>query len=87
MEETGVEAEFLCVMGLRENVKFKYGASDLYFGCVLLASDSDIDIQDTREVKMAQWINLKDLTFIDGDEKPSYFLYPTARAYLKEVKL
>ena len=34
-EETGIDAVFLGVMGIRETAKFKYGASDIYFGTLL----------------------------------------------------
>ena len=34
-EETGIEAEFLGIMGIRELANFKYGCSDFYFGCIL----------------------------------------------------
>ena len=34
-EETGIQAEFLGVMGIRETASYKYGASDLYFGAIL----------------------------------------------------
>jgi len=35
-EETGIAAEFIGVMGIRETAKYKYGASDLYFGAILV---------------------------------------------------
>ena len=50
-EETGIHADFLGVMGIRETAKFKYGASDLYFGCILFNKSTDIAIEDVREVK------------------------------------
>lgn len=34
-EETGVDAKFVALVGLREQQNFKYEASDFYFGCVL----------------------------------------------------
>ena len=36
MEESGVKPEFVGVLGLREQVKFKYGASDIYVACILM---------------------------------------------------
>lgn len=50
-EETGIHAEFLGVMGIRETAKYKYGASDFYFGAILFNKSTDIAIEDTREVK------------------------------------
>ena len=35
-EESGVEPEFVGVLGLREQVKFKYGVSDMYVSCILM---------------------------------------------------
>ena len=35
-EETGIAADFIGVMGIRETAKYKYGASDLYFGAILV---------------------------------------------------
>jgi ADP-ribose pyrophosphatase YjhB (NUDIX family) len=52
-EETGIDADFLGVMGIRETAKFKYGASDLYFGTILFNKSTSIAIEDVREVKQA----------------------------------
>ncbi len=84
-EETGIEADFLGVMGIRETAKFKYGASDLYFGTILFNKLTDIAIEDVREVKQAQWISLAAITHNDTDPLPEYPLYPTAFAYIKEI--
>ena len=50
-EETGIDAEFLGVMGIRETANYKYGASDLYFGAILFNRTTEIAIEDVREVK------------------------------------
>ena len=87
LEETGVKAEFLCMMGLRETCNYRYDASDLYFGCILLSKESDnIDIQDTREVKNAKWIQLSAITHNNDAESAPYPLFPGAYAYMKEVQ-
>ena len=58
-EESGVEAEFVGILGLREQVKWKYGASDLYVACILMGqAGQEIDVQDKREVKQARWVPL-----------------------------
>ncbi len=72
-------------MGIRETAKFKYGASDLYFGTILFNKSTDIAIEDVREVKQAQWIPLSAITHNDTDPLPEYPLYPTAFAYIKEI--
>ena len=52
-EETGIHAEFIGIVGMRENAVFKYGASDIYFGSILFNKSTEIAIEDTREVKQA----------------------------------
>lgn len=85
-EETGIDAEFLGVMGIRETANFKYGASDLYFGTILFNKSTQIAIEDVREVKQAQWVPLAAITHNDSELLPEYPLYPTAYAYVKEIQ-
>jgi len=85
-EETGIQADFLGVMGIRETANYKYGASDLYFGAILLNRSTEIAIEDVREVKQAQWVPLSAITHNETDPLPEYPLYPTAFAYIKEVQ-
>lgn len=84
-EETGINAEFLGVMGIRETANFKYGASDLYFGTILFNTSTQIAIEDVREVKQAQWVPLAAITHNGTDPQPEYPLMPTAFAYVKDV--
>ena len=84
-EETGIDAEFLGVMGIRETAKYRYGASDLYFGALLFNRSTEIAIEDTREVKQAQWVPLAAITHNETEPLPEYPLYPTAFAYIKQV--
>lgn len=85
-EETGINAEFMGVMGIRETAKYQYGASDLYLGAILLNKSTEIEIEDVREVKQAQWVPLAAITHNGTDPLPEYPLYPTAYAYLKEIQ-
>jgi len=85
-EETGINADFLGVMGIRETANFKYGASDLYFGTILFSRSTEIAIEDVREVKQATWVPLAAVTHNDMDPLPEIPLYPTAYAYIKEVQ-
>ena len=62
LEETGVKAKFQGLLALREQMDFKFGAADFYFVCVLRPEVEDIGIQDSQEVKAAQWVSLDDLT-------------------------
>ncbi len=46
IEETGVMTEFKGIIGFREQLMYKNGASDLYMVCLLVPADEDkIDIQ------------------------------------------
>lgn len=47
LEETGVKANFVGILAMREQMDYKWGAADMYFGCVLRAYDENIGIQDT----------------------------------------
>ena len=85
-EETGIEAEFLGVMGIRETAVFNYGASDLYFGTILFNKSTEIAIEDVKEVKQAEWIRLSAITHNETQPLPEYPLYPTAYAYIKEIQ-
>jgi ADP-ribose pyrophosphatase YjhB (NUDIX family) len=49
-EETGVDVEFLGLINLREQLNFKYGATDIYFTSVCFANHADINVEDTNEV-------------------------------------
>ena len=85
-EETGINAEFLGVLGIRETARFHYGASDLYFGAILLSKSTEFAIEDVTEVKKAQWIPLEAVTHNQKDPKPEYPMYPTAYAYVEEIQ-
>ena len=86
-EETGIHADFLGVMGIRETASYKYGASDLYFGAILFNKSTQIAIEDVREVKQAQWVPLRAITHNETEPQlPEYPLYPTAYAYIKQVQ-
>ena len=38
-----MQADFVAVQGLREQAKFKYGATDIYIGCILAAKQGEND--------------------------------------------
>ena len=85
-EETGIEAEFLGIMGIRELANFKYGCSDFYFGCILFNKSTQMAIEDVQEVKQAAWFPLSAITHNDKDPRPEIPLYPTAYQYVKEIQ-
>ena len=84
-EETGINAEFLGVLGIRETRTYQYGCSDFYFGCILFDRSTEIAIEDVLEVKQATWAPLSAITTNQPDPLPEYPLYPTAFAFIKEL--
>lgn len=86
-EETGVDGEFLGLINLREQLNFKYGATDFYFTSILVAIDSKINVEDTREVQLAQWIRLDRISEQNDDnDPPEYLLYPAPYVTLMTIK-
>lgn len=56
-EETGIDTEFVEVIGFRQSHRGAFGKSDLYFLCVLRPVTSTITVQ-TAELVDAKWIPL-----------------------------
>ena len=82
-EETGVKAKFYGLLGLREQLKFRYDSTDFYIVCLLLVNDDEaqeIDIKDKREVSGAQWVPLADLT--SNGEAAKYRMFPNAYMFI-----
>ena len=86
-EETGVEVEFLGMINLREQLNFKYGATDVYFTSVCITEKFAINVEDTNEVQLAEWIQLDKISE-NNDEKdpPEYLLYPAPYVTLMVIK-
>ena len=82
-EETGVSATFQAVIALREQVDYLYGAADFYFVCILKPNDTKILIDDTDEVKKAEWIPISAIT---GSESASHKLFPNAFQFISLIK-
>ena len=88
-EETGVISEFLGVINLREQLNFKYGATDFYFTSVLISDEtaSAINVEDTGEVQLAQWVRLDKISEAnDEKDPPEFLLYPAPYVSLMIVK-
>lgn len=88
-EETGVQVEFLSLVNLREQLNFKYGATDFYFTsvCITCSDESPIRVEDTGEVQLAQWIPLDRISENNDDKNPPEFLlYPAPYTTLMTVK-
>lgn len=81
LEETGVKSNFVGILAMREQMDYKWGAADMYFGCVLRAFDENIQVQDTQEVFNADWIPLDEIT-TNEEGSSKYMLYPNAFKYV-----
>jgi NADH pyrophosphatase NudC (nudix superfamily) len=60
LEETGIEATFVSVVGMATRHPYQFGKSNLYFICRLIAQTQDIAIQDTDEIAEAKWIDVEE---------------------------
>eukprot|EP00817_Percolomonadidae_sp_ATCC50343_P004112 CAMPEP_0117429798 /NCGR_PEP_ID=MMETSP0758-20121206/9327_1 /TAXON_ID=63605 /ORGANISM="Percolomonas cosmopolitus, Strain AE-1 (ATCC 50343)" /LENGTH=223 /DNA_ID=CAMNT_0005217157 /DNA_START=45 /DNA_END=713 /DNA_ORIENTATION=- len=58
-EETGIQAEFVRLIGFRHLQNFRFHTDDLYFVCVLKPLSFNITIDD-GEIAEAQWMPLDD---------------------------
>ncbi|MCO5602233.1 hypothetical protein L7F22_056361 [Adiantum nelumboides] len=58
-EETGVDAEFVEVLGVRQAHDVFFGKSDLFFLCLLRALPSEMCAEDS-EIAAVKWITLED---------------------------
>ncbi|CDW88551.1 nucleoside diphosphate-linked moiety x motif 6 [Stylonychia lemnae] len=56
-EETGIKSEFQGILGIREQLNFRFGQGDLYFPCMMLAQNEKIQRQEI-ELLDAQWIEI-----------------------------
>ncbi|MDN3637889.1 NUDIX domain-containing protein [Simiduia curdlanivorans] len=60
LEETGIECEFISVLGFTNKHPYRFGKSNLYFVCQLRPLHTNIQIQDTQEILDARWISLSE---------------------------
>jgi ADP-ribose pyrophosphatase YjhB (NUDIX family) len=83
LEETGVKTQFQGILGIREMLKARYNASDLYVVCLMHCNDENlaINIIDKREVIEAKWVPLAELT--SNDEGAKYRMFPNAYRFIK----
>ena len=58
-EETGIQSEFLGVLGLREiATEFRHGQGDLYFPCLMKVKEGADDIINMQESELSkcEWL-------------------------------
>lgn len=62
-EEIGVKSTFQHVLYVRELSKYTYNSFDIYYACLMQASDKAFDSLALcqEEVETCEWIPLKDL--------------------------
>ncbi|CAK1817688.1 ADP-ribose pyrophosphatase YjhB (NUDIX family) [Vibrio crassostreae] len=60
LEETGIKAEFVSVVGMATRHPYQFGKSNLYFVCHLIAQTREIAIQDTDEIAEAKWVDIEE---------------------------
>ncbi len=69
LEETGVRAEPVSIIGFRHKLSFRFGRGDIYFIVMMACSNSgDIDI-DPNELSAAKWIDLDEYLAFKHIEK------------------
>ena len=84
-EETGIRTKFEGILGMREQLEYNYGASDLYMVCLVSADKvQDIGILDKLEVCNAKWVPFTDLEH--NGEGCKYKLFPNAFMFIKIMK-
>ncbi|KAI5074702.1 hypothetical protein GOP47_0010663 [Adiantum capillus-veneris] len=69
-EETGVDAELVEILGVRQAHDVSFGKSDLFFLCLLRPLPSDISVEES-EIAAAEWISLDDYRSQEFNTKSS----------------
>ncbi|XP_066376327.1 nudix hydrolase 2-like isoform X2 [Miscanthus floridulus] len=75
-EETGIDAEFVEVLGFRQSHKSFFDKSDLFFVCLLRPLSYDITKQDS-EIEACQWMPIEEFAaqpFLQKHELVKYIL-------------
>lgn len=72
-EETGIKANFIELLGIRELNNFRFNSSELYFLSFLQAQNTDFNI-DPFEILEAKWATKVGLIKIDNKTKDFKFL-------------
>lgn len=70
-EETGVETEFVEVLGVRQSHNVAFGKSDLFFLCKVQPLSSAIKVQES-EIAAAQWLSLDEFRSQSFNTKSSF---------------
>jgi len=60
LEETGIHAEFLSILGFTTRHPFQFGKTNMYLVCRLNAVSETIQIQDIDEIAEAKWLDISE---------------------------
>ncbi|KAL1812976.1 hypothetical protein ACET3Z_023041 [Daucus carota] len=73
-EETGINAEFMELLAVRQSHKVAFGKSDLFFACMLRPLSFDIQKQDS-EIAAAKWMPFEEYAAQPYMQKNEHFKY------------
>lgn len=73
-EETGIKAEFMELLAVRQSHDLSFGKSDLFFVCMLRPNSFDIQKQDS-EIAAAKWMAFEEYAAQSYIEKREHFSY------------
>ncbi|KAH9503889.1 nudix (nucleoside diphosphate linked moiety X)-type motif 8 [Bulinus truncatus] len=73
-EETGVDAEYVCVIAFRHMHKYRHGCSDFYYACLLKPLSTDIKACP-QEIEECKWMKLDEYSSLENiSEVNKYFV-------------
>ncbi|XP_056003054.1 nucleoside diphosphate-linked moiety X motif 6-like [Ostrea edulis] len=74
LEETGINSEFVSVLGFRHQHNFRFGCSDWYFVCLMKALTNEIK-HCPQEIAECKWISLEEyLAYPDLTDANRFFV-------------
>jgi len=69
-EETGIDVEFDSIISLGHFYPHQFHKSNLYILCIANAKSSEINIEDTKEILEAKWMDVNE--YIEDESVLSY---------------
>ena len=88
-EETGVDTEFVAMLGFRHMHSFRFAKSDFYFGCLLrpkLNEDGSLPEPkpDPREIALCKWTDLDEYFSYTHLNRVQTEIQKAVKAYLED---
>ena len=84
-EETGVDSKYIGLMGMREMKNYRFGASDIYFICLLEADSTKPLSVDRSEVDDVRWWSISEYLSSKDESTPSYMLIKDIISYIHRM--